>query len=45
METSLRLLVIDDEEMMLSLFEAIFAEHGHVVATASSGREGDMVRR
>jgi CheY-like chemotaxis protein len=40
METSLRLLVIDDEEMMLSLFDAVMAEHGHVIATARSGREG-----
>ncbi|MBN1918211.1 MAG: response regulator [Verrucomicrobia bacterium] len=40
METSLKLLVIDDEEMMLSLFEAVMAEHGHVIATARSGREG-----
>jgi CheY-like chemotaxis protein len=46
MDTNLKLLVIDDEEMMLSLFEAVMAEYGHAVATASSGREGiEMVRR
>jgi CheY-like chemotaxis protein len=45
MDTNLRLLVIDDEEMMLSLFEAVMAEYGYAIATASSGREGiEMVR-
>ena len=45
METSLRLLVIDDEELMLSLFEAVMAEHGHALATARSGREGVEIAR
>ena len=45
METSLRLLVIDDEELMLSLFEAVMTEHGHVIATARSGREGVEIAR
>lgn len=46
MDTSLKLLIIDDEEMMLSLFEAMMAEYGHMAATASSAREGlEMVRR
>ena len=45
MDTSLKLLVIDDEEMMLTLFEAVMAEYGHMTATASSAREGiEMVR-
>jgi len=45
MDTSLKLLVIDDEELMLSLFEAVMAERGHVIATAHSGIEGlEMAR-
>ncbi len=45
MKTNLKLLVIDDEEMMLSLFEAIMAERGHMIATARSGREGVEIAR
>lgn len=45
MKTSLRMLVIDDEEMMLSLFEAVMSEHGHMVATARRGREGIEIAR
>jgi len=45
MDTSLKLLVIDDEELMLSLFEAVMAEHGHAVATARSGQEGVEIAR
>jgi CheY-like chemotaxis protein len=45
METTLRLLVIDDEQMMLSLFEMVMAEHGYVVATANSGRQGLEIAR
>ncbi len=45
MDTSLKVLVIDDEEMMLSLFEAVMAEYGHMVATARSGREGVEIAR
>ena len=42
---NMRVLVIDDEELMLSLFEAVMAEHGHVIATAHSGREGIEIAR
>jgi CheY-like chemotaxis protein len=45
MDTSLRLLVIDDEQMMLSLFEMVLGERGHVVATANCGREGLEIAR
>ncbi len=45
MDMSLKVLVIDDEEMMLSLFEAVMAEYGHMVATARSGREGVEIAR
>jgi ActR/RegA family two-component response regulator len=46
METSLKLLVIDDEDLMLSSFETVLGERGHAIATARSGREGvEMARR
>ena len=35
-----RILVIDDEEVIRSLFEAILKEQGHTVVTASTGSEG-----
>jgi CheY-like chemotaxis protein len=45
MDTNPKLLVIDDEETMLSLFEAVLADRGYVIATARSGREGVEIAR
>jgi CheY-like chemotaxis protein len=45
METNLRLLVIDDEELMLTLFETVLTDRGHTIATARSGREGVEIAR
>lgn len=35
-----RILVIDDEEMMLDIFKETLEEAGHIVQTASNGTEG-----
>src|ERR1700722_19931177 len=40
MERSLRLLVIEDDPRMLELLRKGLWEHGHLVVTASNGREG-----
>ena len=40
-----RILIIDNESMVLSLFESILQPLGHEVLTASSGRMGVEVYR